>query len=384
MGKYLTETDLSDMNKLDKPLELNKYRGSLSPFYNWTHKQEIRENPYLQRALMFDTTDLFKYDLKWRIRNQMNFLIVHSGPQGSAKSSNAQSIGKEMTDFTLKLFKTEWADRVDEYLKQWHRLPKFDATNICMTRPEFVERVQSSVPLEILIFDEDQPTNIGIGSRLEGETESRFEKCLRSTQINMQFCSPTIEEHVANYYLEAYDKDMTRGMNRALVYIKNRDGFLEPRSHIKLKYTYIDGYSDKKEKFNIRLKEIQEKDNATVYDRIANWVLETYAVFVEDDKGNMKQVMRNETIKNVIRKHFGERRFVDGQLKTICSQIDYIVNEERYRKDTYDSYAAKKAAKIIETDIKKKAEKKEAKEAKKQLTKILDRPDEVDINGRKK
>ena len=345
MGKYLTETDLSDMNKLDKPLELNKYRGSLSPFYNWTHKQEIRENPYLQRALMFDTTDLFKYDLKWRIRNQMNFLIVHSGPQGSAKSSNAQSIGKEMTDFTLKLFKTEWADRVDEYLKQWHRLPKFDATNICMTRPEFVERVQDSVPLEILIFDEDQPTNIGIGSRLEGETESRFEKCLRSTQINMQFCSPTIEEHVANYYLEAYDKDMTRGMNRALVYIKNRDGFLEPRSHIKLKYTYVDGYSDKKEKFNIRLKEIQEKDNATVYDRIANWVLETYAVFVEDDKGNMKQVMRNETIKNVIRKHFGERRFVDGQLKTICSQIDYIVNEERYRKDTYDSYAAKKAAK---------------------------------------
>jgi hypothetical protein len=251
-------------------------------------------------------------------------------------------------------------------------MPKFDASNICMTRPEFVERVQDSVAFENLIFDEDAPTNIGIGSRLEGETESRFEKCLRSTQINMQFCSPSIEEHSANYYLEAFDKDMTRKINRALIYVKNRDGFLEPRSHVKLKYTYVEGYKEKKEAFNIRLKEIQEKDNIAVYDKIANWVLEAYVVFDEDEKGNFKQVMKNETIKNIIRRHFGERRFVEGQLKIICSHIDYIINEERYRRDKYDNYKIKKQEKQDHLKELKEIERKEKESTNKVKTQLVD------------
>lgn len=400
MGKPLTVSDLENMNKMDEKLEMNKYRGSLSPFYNWVHKQEARENEYLQRALLYDTTELFKYDLKWRILHSMNFLIVHSGPQGSAKSSNAQSIGVDMTNFVLDLFDKQWADQKEKFIKDWGRLPKFDVTNICMTRPEFVERVQSSVPFETLIFDEDQPTNIGMGARLEAETESRFEKCLRSTQINMQFCSPSIEEHVANYYLEAYDKDLTRKMNRAIMYVKNRDGFLEPRSNVKLKYTYVEGYKEKKDKYNIRLKEIQEKDNIVIYDAVAKWVLENYVVFEEDEKGNIKQVMRNETIKSIIRKHFGERRFVESQLKTVCSQIDYIVNEERYRKDKYQEYQEKKLVKLEKLQAEKDAEKaklelakeekrlhsqkaKKADDKKAGTPSTLERPEEKDLNADK-
>jgi len=373
MAKQLTTDDLAKMNELDKTLELNKYRGSLSPFYNWVHKQEIRENEYIQRALMYDTTDLFLHDLKWRVEHHMNFLIVHSGPQGSAKSSNAQSIGEYISNHVLKLYETTWADKKDEFITQWGRLPKFDVSNICMTRPEFVERVQVSVPFETVIFDEDAPTTIGIGSKLESETEDRFEKCLRSTQINMEFCAPTVEEHVANYYIEAYDKDTVRKINRSIVYIKNRDGFLEPRSNIKLKYVYLPEYSAKKEAFNLRLKEIQEHDNATVYDKIAHWVLDNYVVFTEDEKGNFRQTMKNETIKNIIRKHYGERRFVEGQLKIITGHIDYIVNEERYRKDKYEEYQAK----LLEKQEKIAAEK-EAAKTKLEADKLAKRIEEAD------
>jgi len=382
MTKYLSTDELLKMNEMDKPLELDKYRGSLSPFYNWTHKQEIRENDYLQRALMYDTTDLFLHDLKWRIENNMNFLIVHSGPKGSAKSSNAQSIGLFINDFTLKLFETKWADKKEAFIKQWGRLPRFDVSNICMTRPEFVERVQISVPFETIIFDEDQASVIGIGARLETETGDRFEKCLRSTQINMEFCSPSIEEHVANYYIEAYDKDTVRKVNRSLLYIKNRDGFLEPRSNVKLKYVYLPGYSEKKEAFNLRLKEIQEQDNATLYNKVANWVLDNYVVYAEDDKGNFKQVMKNETIKNIIRRHYGERRFVEGQLKIITGHIDYIVNESRYRKDSYEKYQQEKAEKAEKLKLAKEIEKAMKEEEKKKTKKLASHDKKSDNAGK--
>jgi len=329
----MTEEELAQMAGVDKQLELDKYSGSLSPFYNWIHMQEIRESEVIQRALMYDTTDLFMHDLKWRVENQMNFIIVHFGQQGSGKSSNAQYIGSYITDFVLKLYETKWKDKKEEFLRTWKRMPIFDASNLCMTRTEYVERVQSSVQLETLVFDEDQPSYIGMGSKLEMETQERFEKCLRSTQINMQFCSPSMEEHIGNYYLEAYDKDTKRKINRSLVYIKTKDGILEPVSNIKLPYVYLPGYSEKKEKFNIHLKYIQESDNITIYERVAKWVLENYHVFEEDEKtGKLRQLMKNETIKSIIKRQFGERRFVESQLKAIISQIDYTTNEERYRK----------------------------------------------------
>jgi len=332
MAKELSLRDIAKFDETDKKCELTKYKGSLSPYYNWIHMQEVRENEELQKALLYDTTDLFLHDLKWRIQKEMNFLIIHSGQQGSGKSSNAQYIGVYITDFILDLFEGKWNDRKDDFLQKWKRLPKFDASNVCMTRTEFVERVQTSIPLETVIFDEDQPTLIGIGSKLESETESRFEKCLRSTQINLQFCSPSTEEHVGNYYLEAFDKDMIRKKNRALVYVKDKDGFLNMKSNVKFPYTYIPGYKEKKDEYNIRLKDIQERDNLNIYAKIATWVLDNFDVYVEDDKGNLRQQMKNETIKNVIKNKFGERRFVDGQLKQIIGQMDLLTNMEKYKK----------------------------------------------------
>lgn len=53
---------------------------------------------------------------------------------------------------------------------------------------------------------------------------SDFEKQVRKLLLNLYFCSPTLETHVAHFVIQMYDWDETNRLMRALVY--TNDGFL--------------------------------------------------------------------------------------------------------------------------------------------------------------
>jgi ABC-type dipeptide/oligopeptide/nickel transport system ATPase component len=295
-----------ELRLLKKPAA--NFEFTHSPLMNKIHIIQIEMDLFKKQAMERDLTDDFLKDLDFRVENERNLDIVISGDTGSGKSRIGMSVYFELWKRAKRLHGPDL---------------KYSADNICFTRTEWLERVESLCRGDTVIFDEDDQARIGVGSMRQLSEQETIEKTLRQNQYNFIFCSPLIEQHVEHYILKAFDIDYGRSLNRALIYKKDETGLILPYGHIILARHEPENYEEKKKKFRKAVQARRLVERFQEYDKVASFMIDKFGA----------EKLKLRTQKSLIQRYFP--RFVEEEIKEIMTSIELIKGKVKLDYDQF-------------------------------------------------
>lgn len=296
-----------------------------SPVMNEVHNERINKSLELQLALspQRNWTNLFFKDLVWRLgKGHKNVIVIGYGYTGVGKSSVSQFWGMVITQLVNQIM----GKRLE---KEEGRLAMFDESNICMSRTGFLERVETAIPGEVIILDEDDSSVIGLGSVRQREELEKIEKVTRAEQINFWYNSPMLENHNEHFMIKGLDSSFGHGLDRAVLYVKDNNMMYEAFAHLITPHSQIEGYVEKKMKYIEQVKKKTTNEMYEDYERTAHKMMEKYphVFFAENKQGEtvFNGRFKVNLVKAMIRKEFpryGENEYREVINSIFLSQLD--------------------------------------------------------------
>jgi len=232
------------------------------------HLFEIRTNPQLQELLELGdgndfTQDLIS-DLEWRADNGHNTVFEIKGPRGSGKSYLARGL-KGLND---KI-----------------RGVKPSIKDIMFTRLEYVDGYGKANPGKTFVIDEDFGFQTQTGSLRIRETMALTEQTFRIEDISTIACSVAPSyAHLYDFFLLAYDYDVSHGINRAIVFNTSQMGGFSARPIGYILFPtkkYLNPeiereYQKRKKEFTTKVKEGKVRTLQEDYDKYADDLIKKF------------------------------------------------------------------------------------------------------------
>ncbi len=345
-------TSLIDLFPFDA-FETGGFEYTHSPIINEVHSERISKNMELQIALGQDKnwTNLFFKDIIWRLgKGYKNFIVTGYGYTGVGKSSVSQFWGMVATQFVNQI-------KGKELERKYGRLAKFDNSNICMSRSEFLDRIEETIPGETVIFDEDDQSRIGLGSGRQWEEMEKIEKVTRAEQINFWYNSPMFETHNEHYMIKGLDSSHTHAMDRAVLYVKDNNLMYEPFAHFITPHTIMESYHEKKMDYIEKVKKKTTNENFKEYDKVAREMVDRfpglfYKKNVKDDTVSPNLKFDGRIVRVLTRRYyprFGENEYADIIASIRLSLIDFDALEVDLR--TLETDRASKIEDFVEGGV---------------------------------
>lgn len=291
------EKELTIQNLPSNLAELDyKLKFTHSPMMNEMHRREIKDDAEIKRILRDrenNLTDLFFRDLKWRMRNEKNVIIVVYGKTGTGKSSIAQRIALELYRYTPKNIRKNI---------------NLDVSNIAFTRNQLLERIEDAKEGETMIYDEDREESYGMGSQREKDQMKRIEQSVRAESINFIFCSPRPRDHEQHYTIRAFDVDYKNKINRSIIYFTQENYWRRPVGVLYTKKCFYEGYMKKKKRFIKDIKESRTSGRIIKRIKVAKRLFDKYPEF---------PYRNNDKNKFLAELEYGGTRFTQEEFKYI-------------------------------------------------------------------
>lgn len=282
---------------LPKNPQKGDYQFTHSPLGNEMHKERVKSNPELRNALKDDKTELFFKDLKWRLKNEKNIILVVYGETGSGKSTVAQRIAYEMLHFLPE---------------KRRKNASLDDSHVCFSRTQVIDKIKEVNPGETIISDEDRQQSYGMGSHREKEQMDKIEQSVRAESLNFIFCSPFPHNHEQHYTIEAFDIDYENKVNRAILYNVNEMGMKEPIGTLYFKQYTIPGYIEKKRNYIRGVRTSMTSDRTRSYVDIAKELFKKYK-----DRGFPHR--KNKKNEILFKMEYGEGQFTEEEIDQIIT-----------------------------------------------------------------
>lgn len=314
-------TSIIDTFPLANPALVNEdFQFTHSPIMNEVHVERIGKSMELQEALKSERnwTNLFVKDLIWRLgKGHKNVIVIGYGATGVGKSSVSQFWGLTITQLVNQIM----GKRLEH---DYGRLAKFDVSNICFSRTDFLKRVETAIRGEVIIFDEDENTAIGMGSVRQRDELEQVEKVTRAEQFNFWYNSPVIENHNEHFMIKGLDSSFSHALDRAVLYIKDNNGMYEAYAHLITSHTIIDGYTERKNEY---IKKVQLKTTNELYAEYENTAREIlefapkifYKVDSKSGEKTFDAKFKVQLAKAIIRKQYP--KFAETEYKEVINAI---------------------------------------------------------------
>lgn len=297
----------------------NDFTFTHSPIMNKVHTERINKSLELQTALNPNRnwTNLLFKDLIWRLgKGHKNVIIIGYGYTGVGKSSVSQFWGMAITQLVNQIMGKKLE-------KEEGRLACFDASNICMSRTSFLERIETAIPGELIILDEDDSSMVGLGSVRQREELEKIEKVTRAEQLNFWYNSPMLENHNEHFMIKGLDSSFGHALDRAVLYVKDNNLMYEAFAHLITPHTQIEGYVEKKMKYIEQVKKKTTNEMYEDYEKTAYKMMDKHpnVFYAEDKYGNrvFNGKFKVNLVKAMIRKEFP--RYGENEYREIINAI---------------------------------------------------------------
>lgn len=173
---------------------------TLSPLYDYFRWQELM-GIYVtaQNYLMYDLTDKFFVDMKYRLDHEMNVILSIYGQTGTGKSAASLTIALVLAKIKDKKWSFDW-------LKD--------------NPHDIMFAIQEGEPEKgtTFIMDEQDTTRAGINAATMMQMLNDLEKRVRKMQWNFVYNSPVPLAHAHHYLLETDGIDRENSLIRLKVY----------------------------------------------------------------------------------------------------------------------------------------------------------------------
>ena len=166
------------------------------PLVDEVHRATLELNPYYIKALINNNTNAFFEEIDERIKSNLNIILGIFGGTGSGKSYCALSIAGRMQ----KQLNTD-----------------FDASHVFFSSTAFLKAMSPDIPDNSLYIIDEQPKTHGAGSQRELANIQNIEEICRKKQLNLIFVSPKPITHSQHYFLETWDRDYAKKVNRCVL-----------------------------------------------------------------------------------------------------------------------------------------------------------------------
>lgn len=252
----------------EKPQRI-KGNFQMSPTEMDEWKREMGINPELYTYSKMMINDRLNDDIIERIKRVRNVLLFIKGRTGTGKSWSALSLGN--------------------YISKVSKAP-FDASNICFSTEEVMEKLKNLDKGSVLVLDEAGVRKVGPGSHREQVEISGAEQTVRKKQISFIYNAPVdIGSHLYDFVLEPFGIDYDKGIARLMVYtIKERPmGYVTIRrpdqklidEYEKKKDIFIEKISKRESSSRVNLKEIALKiRDDSMFQRASNTIEKRTAI----------------------------------------------------------------------------------------------------------